>query len=182
MMDVASNVQTMIQPQMLNDELIKVRRALYFDLGVPFPGIHLRYNDKLKAGSYYILMQEIPMSQGILNPGKVFLRDDPDHLNLLGVQSEPGDAFLPGLPTVWVDQAHKADLAKAGIAFMDAPQILTYPNTPHPAHRQGGDRGQWAVRLPSSRQRWRQLHSSRKPAATWTVEATSRGGSSAPKR
>jgi type III secretion protein V len=126
MMDVASNVQTMIQPQMLNDELIKVRRALYFDLGVPFPGIHLRYNDKLKAGSYYILMQEIPMSQGVLNPGKVFLRDDPDHLNLLGVQSEPGDAFLPGLPTVWVDQAHKGDLAKAGIAFMDAPQILTY--------------------------------------------------------
>jgi type III secretion protein V len=126
MMDVATDVQTLIQPQLLNDELIKVRRALYFDLGVPFPGIHLRYNDKLKAGSYYILMQEIPMSQGALNPGKVFLRDDPDHLNLLGVQGAPGDPFLPGLPTIWVDQAHKGDLAKAGIAFMDAPQILTY--------------------------------------------------------
>jgi type III secretion protein V len=126
MLDVADNVQGLVKPQLLNEELIKLRRALYFDLGVPFPGIHLRFNDRLPQNSYYVLMQEIPMSQGTLRPGKLFVRDDPEHLDLLAVPFEKGEAFLPGIETIWVEERHRAELQKAGITFMDAPQILTY--------------------------------------------------------
>jgi type III secretion protein V len=126
MLDVADNLQQTIRPQLLNDELLKVRRALYYDLGVPFPGIHLRFNERLPPNSYYVLMQEIPMSQGALRPGWLFLRDDVEHLDLLGIGYENGDAFLPGLDTIWVEEQYREDLVKAGIAFMDAPQILTW--------------------------------------------------------
>jgi type III secretion protein V len=126
MLDVADNVQGLIKPQHLNEELIKVRRALYFDLGVPFPGIHLRFNERLPQNSYYVLMQEIPMSQGQLRPQRLFLRDDPEHLDLLSVPFEKGDAFLPGIETVWVDERFRAELQKAGLTSMDAAQILTY--------------------------------------------------------
>ena len=42
MIDVAAGLQQHFDADQLNDELIKIRRALYFDLGVPFPGIQLR--------------------------------------------------------------------------------------------------------------------------------------------
>jgi type III secretion protein V len=126
MLDVAENVGGLIKPQHLNEELIKLRRALYFDLGVPFPGIHLRFNERLPANSYYVLMQEIPMSQGTLRPGRLFVRDEPEHLDLLSVPYEKGEAFLPGLETIWVDDRHRPELTKAGIAYMDASQIVTW--------------------------------------------------------
>jgi type III secretion protein V len=126
MLDIAQDAQGLVKPQTLNDELVKLRRALYYDLGVPFPGIHLRFNERLPSHGYYVLMQEIPMSQGKLAAGKLFVRDDLEHLDLLSIPYEKGDPFLPGLATVWVDERHRPELAKAGVAFMDPSQILTY--------------------------------------------------------
>lgn len=126
MLDVAENVGGLMKPQLLNEELIKLRRALYFDLGVPFPGIHLRFNERLPTNSYYVLMQEIPMSQGTLRPGRLFVRDEPEHLDLLSVPYEKGEAFLPGLETIWVEEKHRGELTKAGIAYMEPPQIVTW--------------------------------------------------------
>jgi type III secretion protein V len=126
MLDIAQDAQGLVKPQTLNDELVKLRRALYYDLGVPFPGIHLRFNERLPSHAYYVLMQEIPMSQGRLAHGKLLLRDDLEHLDLLSIPYEKGDPFLPGLETVWVDERHRSDLVKAGVAFMDPSQILTY--------------------------------------------------------
>lgn len=126
MVDVAPDVQAAIKPQVLNEELIKIRRALYLDLGVPFPGIHLRFNERLKAQSYYLLLQEIPISQGILRPGHLFVRDETPNLDLLGLPYERGEKFLPGLDTVWVEDRHRAELAKAGIGFLEPVQVLTF--------------------------------------------------------
>jgi type III secretion protein V len=126
MLDVAEGIQAQIKPALLNEELIKLRRALYYDLGVPFPGIHLRFNDRLPPDTYYVLMQEIPMSQGIIRPGRMFVRDTVEHLDLLSIPYEKGDAFLPGLATIWVEERFRPELAQAGIAAMDAPQLLTY--------------------------------------------------------
>ncbi len=126
MLDIAQDAQGLVKPQTLNDELVKLRRALYYDLGVPFPGIHLRFNERLPSHGYYVLMQEIPMSQGKLAEGKLFIRDDLEHLDLLGIPYEKGDPFLPGLATVWADERHRPELAKAGVALMDPSQILTY--------------------------------------------------------
>ena len=43
--DVPNSVQKTLNAASLNEELLKVRKSLYMDLGVPFPGIHLRFND-----------------------------------------------------------------------------------------------------------------------------------------
>jgi type III secretion protein V len=126
MLDVSPDLQEVLRPQMLNDELIKIRRALYYDLGVPFPGIHMRFNDRLRPQSYYVLLQEIPISQGQVRPGWLFVRDEVANLDLLGLPHEKGERFLPGLETVWVQDRHRPDLTKAGIGFLDPVQILTY--------------------------------------------------------
>ena len=126
LMDVASPLQTTFSAEVLNEELLKVRRALYFDLGVPFPGIQLRFNDRLPTETYAILLAEVPVSQGRLRPGYLLVREDPDNLKALQVPFETDKKFLPNLPTIWVQDSLRDTLAKAGVPFMDPSQVLTY--------------------------------------------------------
>ena len=126
LIDVASGLQAAIQPEALNEELLRVRRALYLDLGVPFPGIHLRFNDQLASERYLIYLQEIPMAQGKLAPGYLLAREQPDNLDLLNIPYRQDDAFLPGVPTLWVEDRHGEALRKAGVPVMEPARILTY--------------------------------------------------------
>ncbi len=126
LMDVASHLRDSFDPGMLNDELLNIRRALYFDLGVPFPGIQLRYNDRLPAETYSIMLSEVPVSQGRLRPDRLLVREATRNLAALAIAYEEDTRFLPGIPTVWVDAELKPLLAKAGIPFMAPGQVLTY--------------------------------------------------------
>lgn len=126
MMDVATHLQTSFDPEVLNNELLKIRRALYFDLGVPFPGIQLRFNEGLPAETYSIMLSEVPVSQGKLRPGFLLVRENTQNLDALQIPYETDRKFLPNIPTLWVSADLKEPLAKAGIAFMDPSQVLTY--------------------------------------------------------
>jgi type III secretion protein V len=125
-MDVAADLGDVFRADILNEELIRIRRALYFDLGVPFPGIQLRFNERLPKGSYSLLLNEVPVSQGYVRPGQVFVREKPDNLKALGVAFETDKRFLPNLDTVWASDGVKDALTKAGVSFMEPSQILTY--------------------------------------------------------
>lgn len=126
LVDVAAHLKTEFDPEALNDELLKIRRALYFDLGVPFPGIQLRFNDSLPAESYGIQLSEVPVSQGRLRPGWLLARENPRNLDALGVPYEEDKKFLPGIATLWVPVHLKDTLERAGIPLMDPSRILAY--------------------------------------------------------
>lgn len=126
LIDVDATLERVLHADALNDALIQVRRALYLDLGVPFPGIHLRYNANLTNGAYQILIQETPMAQGQLRPGWLFCREEAEHLGMLGIAATSGDRFLPGLATLWVEERYRDTLAKAGISALDLPRVLTF--------------------------------------------------------
>ena len=128
LIDMDASMQRHIDSQQLNEELLKVRRALYLDLGVPFPGIYLRFSEQLTVGDkqYIILMQEIPVVEGILKPGYVLYADNPEQLKLLGIEPEQGDEFLPSIPSLWVPEEHSESLRKVGLAVLTTPQILTF--------------------------------------------------------
>jgi type III secretion protein V len=126
MMDVAAGLQQHFNADELNEELIKIRRALYFDLGVPFPGIQLRFNDALPENTYLILLSEVPVSQGQLRPGHVLVRDTEQNLQALQVPYEADKPFLPGIPSLWTAVSHVPMLAAAGIPSLDSHQILTW--------------------------------------------------------
>ena len=126
MVDVAANVKDMVPPKRLNEELIKVRKALYMDLGVPFPGIHLRFNDQLPDNHYVILLQEIPVAEGELASGKLLSVEAPENLEILGIDYQTGKKFLPDLDTVWIDESSRAKMEEAGYGFMDHTRLLTW--------------------------------------------------------
>lgn len=126
MLDVAESLRTVFSIAQLNDELAAVRRALYHDLGVPYPGIQLRFNGELEGDRYVILVNEIPVATGTLRPDSLLVRESIATLETLGVAYETGPAFLPGIPTVWVQAQLRKTLADIGIANMTPTQIFSY--------------------------------------------------------
>lgn len=110
----------------LNNELAQLRRALYFDLGVPFPGINIRPNANLSGLSYVLNLNEIPLARGELLAGRIIVREKPENLDLLGIGYVKGEEFLPGIDPVWIEKGDREKLTRAGVACMDHSKILAY--------------------------------------------------------
>jgi len=130
MVDIAASVRNAIRPDKLDREVARVRRALYFDLGVPFPGINLRLNENLKDGEYRILVNEIPVAYGAARAGYFIARETETNLRMFNIPFERGDDFLPATPSLWVQMKHLPVLERAGVQVMTLSNMLTY----HLAH------------------------------------------------
>ena len=126
LVDISATLQEHLDMRALNREAARVRRALYLDLGVPFPGVHVRFNENLPNRAYAILLQEIPVARGDLRPGHVLYADHLRQLDILGYPSEPGDPFLPNLPTVWIEDKYVASLKEASMSFMELHKVLSF--------------------------------------------------------
>ncbi|MGI4847641.1 MAG: type III secretion system export apparatus subunit SctV, partial [Janthinobacterium lividum] len=126
MVDVEAGLENAFSAELLNEELIKIRRALYADLGIIFPGIQLRYNDRLPREVYAIMVAEIPVSQGRLRPDYLFVRESAENLTALAIPFEADKKFLPNLETLWTPARLMPTLARAGISFLEPTQLLSY--------------------------------------------------------
>ncbi len=126
LLDVAADLGGSLRFEDLNDEIITLRRVLYYDLGVPFPGITIRPSETMPSYSYTLLLHEIPVTQGRLVPGKVIARESEKTLQMLGVDVERTDDFLPDVPSVWVPESAVPKLEQAGFSTMAHSRILTY--------------------------------------------------------
>ena len=128
--EVSSAARELIDPSFLNSELARVRRALYQSLGVPFPGVHLRFNGDSEIGQYAILIYDIPVAQGVINYEAVLPLTDAQSLNTANIPFETAEDFLPNIKTRWVEQEHIQLLLDNQINVLSAPQILGH----HLAH------------------------------------------------
>ena len=126
LVDISASLQEHLEMSALNREAAKVRRALYLDLGVPFPGMHVRFNENLAENAYAILLQEIPVARGELRPGHVLYADSPRQLDVLRLPHETGEPFLPNVATVWLDSTHAEALAQASMSYLELHRVLTF--------------------------------------------------------
>jgi len=126
LLDVAEDLRKSFNAKQLNEELIAIRRALYFDLGVPFPGIQLRFNQQLSPGTYSIQLSEVPVAEGRLRPDYALVRESRPNIEALGVEVDEDAQFLPHLESLWVKAELRSPLTDAGIQCMDSAQILGY--------------------------------------------------------
>ena len=126
LVDLSASLQEHLDMRSLNLEAAKVRRALYLDLGVPFPGVHVRFNENLSSNGYAILLQEIPVARGELRPGCVLYADNPSQLDIVQLPAEPAEPFLPNMPTLWIEDTHAERLRGASISFLELHRILTF--------------------------------------------------------
>ena len=126
MNSVISSRRGALTYEALNDQIMSIRRALYHDLGVPFPGINLSLNPALGNGKYRLLVNEVPVSEGVLKKGFVFALESVENLEATGIPFETGARFLSGFDTAWVKEEDKKRLDEAGIRSLDLGGVLTY--------------------------------------------------------
>ncbi len=125
-LDIAPDIGESMDYDSLNSELSRLRRALYFDLGVPFPGINIRPNASLPSLGYVLNLNEIPMARGKMEKGMVIVREKKVNLDLLGVTYHEGEPFLPDVEPLWVAESDVERLEQAGISCMPHARILAY--------------------------------------------------------
>ena len=124
--DIDADIRGALSYETLNDQIMSVRRALYHDLGVPFPGINLSLNPALKDGKYRLLVNEVPVSEGVLRKGFVFALEDSENLTATGIAFESGRPFLAGHDTCWVKEEDKPRLDESGVRSLDLGGVLSY--------------------------------------------------------
>ena len=125
-LDISPAIGESMDYEALNEELASLRRALYFDLGVPFPGINIRPNPTLPPLGYLLNLNEIPMAHGRLEKDMVIVREKASNLMMLGVKYLEGDPFLPDVDPLWVAKEEMARLESAGFSCMSHARILAY--------------------------------------------------------
>jgi type III secretion protein V len=105
---ISSNARNRLRAQEFADALTTTRHQVYNQLGLPFPGIRLRYDDTLEAGEYTILAQDIPKAQGSVCYGA--LRFDGQHPQLAALLvggEQTAVAFAALAEGVWISETKR---------------------------------------------------------------------------
>jgi type III secretion protein V len=107
------------------DQMIpKMRHALYQDLGVRFPGAHVRTDSPvLEKDEYFIQLNEVPIVHGKIMPKSILTNETEDTLRRFNIPFTAANASL-GMPALWVDQSKQEILQKAGIRFWTGPEVM----------------------------------------------------------
>ncbi len=102
----------------------KMRQALYNDLGVRFPGVHVRIESPhLEDPEYIIHLNEVPIVKGRVLPGYVLTNEIEDNLKRFNIPFTSYKNVL-NMPTLWVEEKYIELLTKAGIKFWNTLEVI----------------------------------------------------------
>ncbi len=107
------------------DEMIpKMRHALYQDLGVRFPGVHVRTDSpNLEEDEYSIFLNEVPIVRGKILENSLLTNENPETLKRYNLPFTTSKS-TQGQPSVWVDAKYEEILKKAGIKYWKALDVM----------------------------------------------------------
>jgi len=121
-LEVGKNLSLVIkkdrQGAIFMDEMIpKMRHALYQDLGVRFPGVHVRTDSPtLESDEYSIFLNEVPIVRGKIFEGALLTNESPENLRRYHIPFTTSKTSL-GQPSLWVEAKYLDIVQKAGIKF-----------------------------------------------------------------
>lgn len=107
------------------DQMIpKMRHSLYFELGVRFPGVHVRTESpSLQPDEYSIHLNEVPIMRGKVLIDHVLTNETEEMLHRYNVPFVSMKTTL-GMPSLWVSTKYQEILERAGIKFWSAVEVM----------------------------------------------------------
>lgn len=113
------------QGQTLIDQMIpKMRHALYQDLGVRFPGVHVRVNaNNIANDEYSIHLNEVPIIRGKVLPNHLLTNQNEETLRRYNLPFTQVKSSL-GMPQLWVHEQYREILQKSNIKFWTAAEVM----------------------------------------------------------
>ncbi|MBS0620138.1 MAG: type III secretion system export apparatus subunit SctV [Verrucomicrobia bacterium] len=101
----------------IEDMIPRMRHALYQDLGVRFPGVHVRTDSQiLESDEYSIFLNEVPIIRGKIVENALLTTESPETLRRYNIPFSTTKNNI-GQPSFWVDNRFQEILQKAGIKF-----------------------------------------------------------------
>ena len=121
-LEVGKNLSTAIKKDrsssnFIEDMIPKMRHALYQDLGVRFPGVHVRTDSPaLESDEYAILLNEVPIMRGRILPNYVLTNETEDTLKKYNLPYSTSKNAI-GQAALWVDMKYLSILDNAGVKY-----------------------------------------------------------------
>jgi type III secretion protein V len=129
MLEVGPEIAKMIDKdkkgESFMDKMIpKMRNALYQDLGVRFPGVHVKTTStNLAKDEYVIYLHEVPLIKAKLMLGHVLTNESEDTLRRYNIPYVSGKK-MGSQPALWVKEEYTSILDKAGIQYWKTLEVL----------------------------------------------------------
>jgi len=107
------------------EEMIpKMRHALYQDLGIRFPGVHVRADSPtLEADEYSIYLNEVPLVRGKILAGSVLTNETEETLRRYNLPFTSSKNAI-GQASLWVENKYVEVLKKAGIKYWEPLDVM----------------------------------------------------------
>lgn len=107
------------------DQMIpKMRHALYQDLGVRFPGVHVRTDSpSLEPNEYAIHLNEVPIVRGKIILKHLLTNESEETLRRYNIPFITSKGTL-GMPALWVDEKYQEILQRAGVRFWTGLEVM----------------------------------------------------------
>ncbi|MEI8366184.1 MAG: type III secretion system export apparatus subunit SctV [Parachlamydiaceae bacterium] len=122
---LTAEIQKAQKGQSFVDQMIpKMRQALYSDLGVRFPGVHVRTDSQILEGDEYsIHLNEVPVVRGKILNNFYLTNETEENLKRYNMVCSTYKNSL-GLPSVWVEAKNKEILDKAGVKYWNSLEVM----------------------------------------------------------
>jgi len=102
----------------------KMRHALYQDLGVRFPGVHVRTESpSLEPNEYAIHLNEVPIVRGKLVLKHLLTNESEETLRRYNLPFITLKGAL-NMPSLWVDEKYQEILQRAGIRYWSGMEVM----------------------------------------------------------
>ncbi len=112
------------QESFIDQMIPKMRQALYSDLGVRFPGVHVRTDSPVLEGDEYsIHLNEVPVVRGKVLEGYLLTNESEENLKRYNLPYTSYKNSL-GLPSLWVKEENKELLQRAGIKYWNSLEVM----------------------------------------------------------
>ncbi|MBS0624245.1 MAG: type III secretion system export apparatus subunit SctV [Verrucomicrobia bacterium] len=111
-------------PRLIEELIPKMRQALYQDLGIRYPGVHVRTDSPtLDKDEYAIYLNEVPVVRGKIPPNYFLTNESDENLRRYNL---PYIAYknAAGLPSLWVEDKYQTILEKAHIKFWKPLEVV----------------------------------------------------------
>ncbi len=108
----------------IDDMIPKMRQALYQDIGIRYPGIHVRTDSPaLEDNDYMILLNEVPYVRGKIPENHLLTNEIEENLSRYNL---PFITYknAAGLPSVWVKEDAREILDKAAIKYWTPLEVI----------------------------------------------------------
>ncbi|MFT5319001.1 MAG: type III secretion protein V [Chlamydiales bacterium] len=111
-------------PGFIEHMIPKMRQALYHDLGVRFPGVHVRIDSPShEEDEYSIQLNEVPIIRGKILNGYYLTNESEENLQHYNLPFKQYKNAL-GMPSLWIEDQYEEIMTKAGIKYWKPMEVI----------------------------------------------------------